>query len=81
MLYLFHTPPLVTVAPQLPEKMPELRTVIPANIDRPTAEEIPDQFLHAAQAILTQDPNAQASADKPTLGHIPLPKKRPNLRR
>jgi hypothetical protein len=71
-------PPLVTVAPQLPEKMPELRTGIPANIDRP---ETPDQFLQAAQAILKQDPNAQAFADKPTItGHIPLPKKRPILR-
>jgi hypothetical protein len=69
------------VAPQLPEKMPELRTGIPANIDRPTAEETPDRFLQAAQAILKQDPNAQASADKQTItGHIPLPKKRPILR-
>jgi hypothetical protein len=76
--FTYFIPPLVTVAPQLPEKMPELRTGIPANIDRP---ETPDQFLQAAQAILKQDPNAQASADKPTItGHIPLPKKRPILR-
>jgi hypothetical protein len=79
MLHLFHTAsPAGYSGPQLPEKMPELRTGIPANIDRPTAEETPDQFLQAAQAILKQDPNAQASADKPTI--IPLPKKRPILR-
>jgi len=43
--YFILPPPLVTVVPQLPEKMPELRTGIPANIDRP---ETPDQFLQAA---------------------------------
>jgi len=79
--YFVTQPPSVKADPQLPEKMPELRTGIPANIDRPTAEETPDRFLQAAQAILKQDPNAQASADKPTItGHIPLPKKRPILR-
>lgn len=80
MLHLFHTAsPASYSAPQLPEKMPELRTGIPANIDRPTAA--PDRFLQAAQAVLKQDPNAQASADKQTItGHIPLPKKRPILR-
>ena len=76
--YFVPPPPPVTPTPQLPEKMPELRTGIPANIDRP---ETPDQFLQSAHAILKQDPDAQASADKPTItGHIPLPKKRPILR-
>jgi hypothetical protein len=76
--YFVPPPPLVTVAPQLPEKMPELRTGIPTNIDRPKAQEKADDFLQAAQAILKQEPNAQASVDKPTVtGHIPLPKKRP----
>ena len=79
MLNLFCPPaPLVTVAPQLPEKMPELRTGIPINIDRPKAQEKADDFLQAAQAILKHEPNAQASVDRPTVtGHIPLPKKRP----
>jgi hypothetical protein len=64
--------PLVTVAPQLPEKMPELSAGIPTNIDRPKAQEKADDFLQAAQAILKQEPNAQASVDKPIVtGHIP----------
>jgi hypothetical protein len=58
------------------KKAPELCTVIPAKIERPKVQEKADDFLQAAQAILKQEPNAQASADKPT-GHIPLPKKRP----
>ena len=76
--YFVAAPPLVTVPAQLPKKSPELRTGIPANIDRSRAEERADDFLQAAQAILMQQPNAQAFADKPTItGHIPLPKKRP----
>jgi hypothetical protein len=73
--YFVPPPLLLTVAPQLPEKMPELRAGIPT---RPKAQEKADDFLQAAQAILKQEPNAQASVDKPTVtGHIPLPKKRP----
>jgi hypothetical protein len=73
--YFVPRPPLLTVAPQLPEKMPEPRAGIPT---RPKAQEKADDFLQAAQAILKQEPNAQASVDKPTVtGHIPLPKKRP----
>jgi outer membrane PBP1 activator LpoA protein len=76
--FTYFVSPLATVPAQLPEKSPELRTGIPANIDRSRADEKADDFLQAAQAILKQEPNAQASADKPTVtGHIPLPKKRP----
>ena len=76
--YFIPPPPPVTLDLQLPETMPELRTGIPATVDRPRAEQRADEFLQAAQAILKQDPNAQASADKPTVtGHIPLPRKRP----
>ena len=76
--YFVPPPPPVTLDLQLPETMPELRTGIPATVDRPRAEQRADEFLQAAQAILKQDPNAQASADKPTVtGHIPLPRKRP----
>jgi hypothetical protein len=76
--YFVTPPPSVKTDPQLPEKTPELRMGIPANVDRPRAEEKTDEFLQAAQAILKQDQNAQASADKPSVtGHIPLPKKRP----
>ena len=39
---------------------------IPANVDPPKAQERADDFLQAAQAILKQEPNALASADKPT---------------
>jgi hypothetical protein len=74
--YFASQPPPVTVGRQLPEKMPELRMGIPTNIEK--AQEKADDFLQAAQAILKQEPNAQASADKPAVtGHIPLPKKRP----
>ena len=70
--------PPVAPPPQLPEKMPELRMAIPPNVDPPKVQETADDFLQAAQAILKKEPNAQASADKPTItGHIPLPKKRP----
>jgi len=79
--YFVPPPPPVTPTPQLPEKMPELRMGIPANVDPPKIQERADDFLQAAQAILKQEPNALASADKPTItGHIPLPKKRPILR-
>jgi hypothetical protein len=76
--FTYFVPP-VTPTPQLPEKMPELRMGIPANVDPPKIQERADDFLQAAQAILQKEPNAQASADKPTVitGHIPLPKKRP----
>jgi hypothetical protein len=58
--------------------MPELRMGIPASVDPPKAQESANDFLQAAQAILKKEPNAQASADRPTItGHIPLPKKRP----
>jgi hypothetical protein len=79
--FTYFVPPRPPVAPppQLPEKMPELRTGIPTNVDPPKAQERADDFLQAAQAILKQEPNALASADRPTVitGHIPLPKKRP----
>jgi hypothetical protein len=76
--YFVSPPSLVTVVPQSPEKISKLRRDMPANIDRPTTQETADDFLQAAQAILKQEPDAQASADKPTVtGHIPLPKKRP----
>jgi hypothetical protein len=78
--FTYLVPPRPPVAPpaQLPEKMPDLRMGIPANVDPPKAQERADDFLQAAQAILKQEPNARASADKPTItGHIPLPKKRP----
>ena len=74
----FVSPPPPVTAVQLPEQMPELRMGIQANLDRPKVQERADDFLQAAQAILKQEPNAQASADKPTIiEHIPLPKKRP----
>jgi hypothetical protein len=45
---------------------------------RLSAEKSGDAFGQAADAILTQAPNAQASADElPIAGHIPLPKRRP----
>ena len=71
--------PPVAPPPQLPEKMPELHMGIPASVDPPKAQETADDFLQAAQAILKKEPDARASADKPTVitGHIPLPKKRP----
>jgi hypothetical protein len=78
--FTYFVPPRPPVAPppQLPETMPELRAAIPANVDPPKAQERADDFLQAAQAILKKEPNALASADKPTItGHIPLPKKRP----
>jgi hypothetical protein len=76
--YFVTQPPSVKADPQLPEKMPELRMGIPANVDRPKAQERADDFLQAARAILKQEPNAQASADKPTMTeHTPLPKRRP----
>ena len=59
--YFVSQPPPVTVGRQLPEKMPELRMGIPTNIEK--AQEKADDFLQAAQAILKQEPNAQASAD------------------
>jgi hypothetical protein len=77
----YFVPPRAPVAPppQLPEKMPGLHMAIPPNVDPPKVEERADDFLQAAQAILKKEPNAQASANKPTVitGHIPLPKKRP----
>lgn len=78
--FTYFVPPRPPVAPppQLPEKMPELRVAIPVNVDPPKAQERADDFLQAAQAILKQEPNALASADKPTItGHVPLPKRRP----
>jgi hypothetical protein len=78
--FTYFVPPRPPVAPppHLPEKMPELRMGIPANVDPPKIQERADDFLQAAQAILKQEPNALASAEKPTItGHIPLPKKRP----
>jgi hypothetical protein len=76
--YFVPPPPPVAPPPQLPEKMPELRMGIPANVDPPKAQERADDFLQAAQAILKKEPDALASADKPTItGHIPLPRKRP----
>jgi|ERR1700687_189521 hypothetical protein len=75
--YFVPLPPPIKPPRQLPEKMPELRMAIPASVDPPKSETA-DDFLKAAQAILKQEPNAQASADKPTItGHIPLPKRRP----
>ncbi|MGZ7091211.1 MAG: hypothetical protein ACXVKH_17225 [Candidatus Angelobacter sp.] len=79
-LLTYFVPPRPPVAPppQLPEKMPELRMGIPASVDLPKAQEEADDFLQVAQAILNREPNARASADKPTItGHIPLPKRRP----
>jgi hypothetical protein len=78
--FTYFVPPRPPVAPppQLPEKMPELRMGIPANVDPPKTEERADDFLQAAQAILKKEPNALAFADKPPItGHIPLPRKRP----
>jgi hypothetical protein len=70
--YFVIPPPPVKADTQLAEKMPELRIGLPANVDRQKAQERADDFLQAAQAILKQEPNAQASADKPTItGHIP----------
>jgi hypothetical protein len=51
MLHLFCYSAPVKTDPQLPEKMPELRIGIPANVDRPKAQERADDFLRAAQAI------------------------------
>jgi hypothetical protein len=69
---------LVLPIPELTRNA-DIRMGIPANVDPPKAQERADDFLQAAQAILKQAPNAQASSDKPTVisGHIPLPKKRP----
>ena len=80
-LLTYFVPPAPPSAPppQLPEKMPELRMSIPANVDPLKAQETADDFLKSAQAMLKQEPNALASADRPAVitGHIPLPKKRP----
>jgi hypothetical protein len=77
-------PPRVVEADQrLPPTVPDMTgrpdTGTPTNIgQRPSAEEQAAAFLQAAQAILKQAPDAQASADEPPItGHIPLPKKRP----
>jgi hypothetical protein len=76
--FTYFVPPPVAPPSQLLEKMPELRMGIPANVDPPKTQERADDFLQAAQAILKKEPDALASADRPTItGHIPLPRKRP----
>jgi hypothetical protein len=50
---------------------------------RLSADESGDAFRQAAEAILKQAPDAQASAgtnELPITGHIPLPKRRPIAR-
>jgi hypothetical protein len=82
--YFVIPPPLprIEVDQRLPPAAPDLKGPDPGgpiNIVRgPSAEEPAAAFLQAAQAILKQAPDAQASADEPPItGHIPLPKKRP----
>jgi hypothetical protein len=76
-------PPRVVEADQrLPPTMPDMTgpdAGTPKNIDRhPSSEEQAAAYKHAAEAIIKQAPDAQASADKPPItGHIPLPKRRP----
>jgi hypothetical protein len=79
-------PPRVVEADQrLPPWLPEMigpDAGTPKNIDRhPSSEEQAAAFPQAAQAILKQAPDAQASAgtadEPPITGHIPLPKRRP----
>jgi hypothetical protein len=71
--------PPIEADQRLPPTVPDITgpdVGTPANIDqrRPSAE----GFRRAAEAILRQLPNAQASADEPPItGHIPLPKRRP----
>jgi hypothetical protein len=81
-------PPRVVGADQrLPSTVPDMTgpdAGTPTNIDRrPSSEEQAAAFEQAAQAILKQAPDAQASAgthEPPIIGHIPLPKRRPNPR-
>jgi hypothetical protein len=81
-------PPRVVGADQrLPSTVPDMTgpdAGTPTNIDRrPSSEEQAAAFEQAAQAILKQTPDAQASAgthEPPITGHIPLPKRRPNPR-
>ena len=79
-----HPPRVVEVDQRLPPTVPDMPapdTGTPTNIDqRPSAEEQSAAFRQAAEAILKQAPDAQASAgtDEPAItGHIPLPKRRP----
>ena len=78
--YFVTPPPEVEADQRLPvaDKMPAVETE--TQID--PHPEGADNFLQTARAILQQAPNAQASADEPTItGHIPLPRKRPTPRR
>jgi hypothetical protein len=79
--YFVTPPPLAEADQRLPPagKMSEVNMGTPTNIDRrQSAEDRTDAFRQAAEAILKQAPNAQASADAPPItGHIPLPKRRP----
>jgi hypothetical protein len=79
--YFVAPPPPVKADQPLPAagKMPGADMGTPTNIDqRPSAAERADAFRQAAEAILKQAPDAQASADEPPItGHIPLPKRRP----
>jgi hypothetical protein len=75
------TPQKVEVDQRLPPTVPNMTppdTGTPTNINqRPSPEEL---FQQAAEAILKQAPDAQASAgtdEPPITGHIPLPKRRP----
>jgi hypothetical protein len=59
-------------------KMSEVDMGTPTNIDQRQSADKANAFRQAAEAILKQLPNAQASANEPPItGHIPLPKSRP----
>jgi hypothetical protein len=82
----FVTPPPpprgVEADQQLPPTLPDMAapdTGTPTIDHRPSAEE-QAAFQQAAEAVLKQAPDAQASAgtdEPPITGHIPLPKRRP----
>jgi hypothetical protein len=81
----FVAPPTTTQKVEVDQRLPPTvlnmtppDTGTPTNINqRPSPEEL---FQQAAEAILKQAPDAQASAgtdEPPITGHIPLPKRRP----
>ena len=80
--YFVTRPPPEEPDQRLPPTAPDMTgpdTGTPTNIDqRQSAEDKAKAFRQAAEAILKQLPNAQASANEPPItGHIPLPKSRP----
>ena len=84
----FVAPPPVEADQRLPPTMPNVRgpgaTASTSFDQRLIAEEkAAAAYLEAAEAILRRAPNARASAsndERPIMGRIPLPKRRPITR-